>query len=84
MIAYRARNQLTEQQIEKRNVIVSTAGQLVELNEDRLVQQKNASANSISDRHDESSRQIGEIIDEIEDSGNSQRLNGINQVLTEI
>ena len=84
MIAYRVRNQLTEQQIEKRNVIVSTAGQLVELNEDRLVQQKNASANSISDRHDESSRQIGEMIDEIEDSGNSQRLNGINQVLTEI
>ena len=84
MIAYRARNQLTEQQIEKRNVIVSISGQLVELNEDRLVQQKNASANSISDRHDESSRQIGEIIDEIEDSGNSQRLNGINQVLTEI
>lgn len=84
MIAYRARNQLTEQQISQRNTIISSSGQLVVLNEKRLSHQKAVSAQSIMERHSESSEQIGEIIDEIEDSGNSQRLNGINQVLTEI
>lgn len=84
MIADRARIQLTQQQISQRNTIISSSGQLVVLNEKRLSHQKAVSAQSIMERHSESSEQIGEIIDEIEDSGNSQRLNGINQVLTEI
>lgn len=84
MIADRARNQITQQQIGQRNTIISSSGQLVVLNEKRLSHQKAVSAQSIMERHSESSEQIGEIIDEIEDSGNSQRLNGINQVLTEI
>lgn len=84
MIAERARNQLAVQQIGQRNEIVSVAGQLVVLNEDRLRLQKTATAKSVSDRHDQSFEQIDSITKKLEDGGNSQMVDDINRLLSEI